>query len=108
MAMSRGNPEERRHSQMREYELLFVVHPEQDENAFKEIVERVKSWITDKGGEVTKTDLWGKRKLAYSIRKQTEGQYVLLQTKMTPEFCSQLERNLRFLEPVMRFQLVAK
>ena len=93
---------------MREYELTFIVHPELDENAFNVVLERVTGWISGSGGEVSKTDLWGKRTLAYPIRKQSEGQYVLLHTKMDPEFCTELERNLRFLEPIMRFLLVAK
>ena len=93
---------------MREYELVFIVHPDQDETAFTEVVNRVQNWITEAGGEVEKTDIWGKRKLAYPIRKQSEGLYVLLQTRLNPDFCAILERNLRFLEPVMRFLLVAK
>ena len=93
---------------MRDYELVFIVHPDLDENAFTEVVNRVKSWITDSGGEVENIDLWGRRKLAYSIGKQTEGQYVLMQTKMTPAFGTTLERNLRFLEPVMRFLVTVK
>jgi small subunit ribosomal protein S6 len=48
-------------------------------------------------------DVWGRRRLAYIIRKQREGQYVYLQTQMPPTFTSELERNLRFLEPVLRF-----
>ena len=93
---------------MREYELILIVHPDLDENAFNEVVNRVKTWITDGGGEVSKTELWGKRRLAYPIRKQTEGQYVLLHTKVAPTFGAELERNLRFLEPILRFSNVAK
>jgi small subunit ribosomal protein S6 len=88
---------------MREYELVFIVRPDLDDNAFKDVVERVRSWITEGGGTVSKVDLWGKRKLAYTIRKQKEGQYVLIKSQMPPAFSATLERNLRFLEPVMRF-----
>jgi len=88
---------------MRDYELVFIVRSDLDDNAFKEVVEKVKGWITEAGGVITKTDIWGKRKLAYLIRKQAEGQYVLLKIQMNPAFTSTLERNLRFLEPVMRF-----
>ena len=90
---------------MREYELVFIVHPELDETALKGVVEKVSGWITEAGGIVSKVDLWGKRKLAYSIRKQKEGQYVLIRAQMEPTFGTTLERNLRFLEPVMRFLL---
>jgi small subunit ribosomal protein S6 len=92
---------------MHEYELVFIVHPDLDDTAFKDVVEKVSSWITEAGGIVSKVDLWGKRKLAYAIRKQKEGQYVLLKTQMDPAFGVTLERNLRFLEPVMRFLLIS-
>lgn len=92
---------------MREYELVFIVHPDLDDNAFKDVVEKVQGWITEAGGTVSKVDLWGKRKLAYTIRKQKDGQYVLLKTQMDPAFSATLERNLRFLEPVLRFLLIS-
>lgn len=91
---------------MREYELVFIVHPDLDDTALKDVIEKVSGWITEAGGSVSKIDLWGKRKLAYAIRKQKEGQYVLLSTLMEPTFGVTLERNLRFLEPVMRFLIV--
>ena len=92
---------------MREYELVFIAHPDLDDTALKDVIEKVSGWITDGGGTVSKVDLWGKRKLAYSIRKQKEGQYVLFKVEMEPKFGATLERNLRFLEPVMRFLLVS-
>lgn len=93
---------------MREYELIFIVHPDLDENAFKEIVERVSGWITEGGGQVQKTELWGKRQLAYPIKKHKEGQYVYLQINMEPAFSAQLERNLRLTEPILRFLITSK
>ena len=93
---------------MRSYELMFIVHPELDESAFNDLVEKVKSWITDSGGQVDNVDLWGKRRLAYPIQKQLDGQYVLLKTQMEPTFCSDLEHNLGLQEPIMRFLLTAE
>lgn len=93
---------------MREYELMCVVHPDLDETALNDVVKRISTWITDDGGTVIKTDLWGKRPLAYHIRKQTQGQYVLISMNMDPKFGVMLERNLRFQEPVLRFLLSAK
>jgi small subunit ribosomal protein S6 len=88
---------------MRNYEVVFIVHPDLDETALTGVVDRVKSWITEKGGAITKVDVWGRRRMAYAIRKQREGQYVLISAEMEPGSTSELERNLRFLEPVMRF-----
>jgi small subunit ribosomal protein S6 len=94
---------ERRNFPMREYEIVFIVHPDLDETAFKEVVDRVQTWITDAGGSISKVDIWGKRKLAYDIKKQREGQYVLMQAQINPTLTAELERNFRYLEPVMRF-----
>ncbi len=90
---------------MRQYEVAFIIHPDLDDAAFKEVLDRVQGWIKDAGGSVTKVDLWGKKRLAYEIRKQREGQYVFLQAEMPPAFCGDLERNLRLLEPVIRFMV---
>lgn len=90
---------------MRAYELVFIVHPELDDSMFKELIEKVKGWITDSGGQVSKVDVWGKRRLAYSLRKQKEGLYVLIQAQMAPTSCAGLERNLRLQEPIMRYLL---
>ena len=88
---------------MRDYELVFIVHPDLETAAFEEIVDRIKGWITEEGGGISKVDLWGKRKLAYPILKKEEGQYVLMETQLAPSSVANLERNLGFLEPVMRF-----
>lgn len=93
---------------MRDYELIFIIHPDLDESAFNDIVARIQGWITGAGGEIVKVDLWGKRKLAYPIRKQTEGQYVLIESKMEPSENAELERNLGLLEPVMRYLIALK
>ncbi|MGW8250191.1 MAG: 30S ribosomal protein S6 [Anaerolineales bacterium] len=93
---------------MREYELVFILQPDLEENAVTESINRVQGWITEAGGKVAKTDLWGKRKLAYPIRKQSEGHYVLMNVSMAPSFGSELERNMRLYEPIMRFLLTVK
>lgn len=92
---------------MRDYELTVIAHPALEETALKDIVDRIQGWITEAGGNIDKVDVWGKRQLAYPIRKQNEGLYVFFQLKMPPTFGVELERNLRFLESIMRFLLVA-
>lgn len=88
---------------MRKYELVFVARPDLDENALNDVIQKVSSWITENSGQIDKVDQWGKRKLAYPIRKQTEGHYVFMNLSLPPAFVPQLERNLRYLEQVMRF-----
>jgi small subunit ribosomal protein S6 len=92
---------------MRTYEVTYIIHPDLDAEAFKQLNAQVQAWITDAGGKVEKADVWGKRKMAYQIKKQSEGQYVLLHTQMDPTFCLQLERQFRLQESVIRFLIVA-
>jgi len=90
---------------MRNYELVCIVQPDLDETAFNDAVDKVKGWVTEGGGNIENLDVWGKRKLAYLIQKQSEGQYVLLNIAMPADATKELERNIRFLEPVMRYML---
>jgi len=90
---------------VRKYELVCIVQPELDETAFKGVVERVSGWIPEAGGSVDKVDVWGRRRLAYQIHKQKEGQYVLLNVTLDPKSTGELERNIRYLEPVLRHML---
>jgi small subunit ribosomal protein S6 len=90
---------------MRNYELVCVFQPDLDETAFNSLLEKVKGWISESGGSVDKVDVWGRRKLAYIIKKQREGQFVLLNVTMNPAATASLERNLRYQEPVIRHML---
>ncbi len=92
---------------MRQYEIAYIIHPDQDETAFKEVVDRIQGMIEAGGGKVTKAEIVGKKKMAYAIRKQKEGQYVFLQAEIPPTFCIELERNLGLLEPVIRFMIIS-
>jgi small subunit ribosomal protein S6 len=93
---------------MREYEIIFIIHPDLDETSFQEIIERVQGWITGAKGTVNKVDVWGKRQLAYRIRKQRDGQYALIEAQMPPDSVMELERNFRITEPVLRFLITVK
>ncbi len=90
---------------MRKYEVFLIIQADFDETALNGVVDKVKGWITDAGGTVTDVDNWGKRRMAFIIRKQREGQYVLIHAEMAPAFVTELERNLRFQEPVIRFMI---
>lgn len=90
---------------MRTYEAVLLVNPDLDEEALNGVVDRVKSWMTESGGTITKVDMWGKRRMAYLIQKQREANYVLIVAELDPSSTAELERNLRFLEPVMRFMI---
>ncbi|MDP1548467.1 MAG: 30S ribosomal protein S6 [Anaerolineales bacterium] len=90
---------------MRKYELVCIIQPDLDETAFNGVLDKVKGWISESGGSVDKAEVWGRRKMAYIINKHREGQYVLLNMTMDPAATSELERNLRFQETIMRHML---
>ncbi len=90
---------------MRNYELLVVIQPDLEETALAEVTTKINGWVTESGGTVEKTDNWGKRRLAYQIQKQRDGVYILFLLNILPSATNELERNLRFLEPVMRHML---
>jgi small subunit ribosomal protein S6 len=90
---------------MRKYELVCIVHPDQDEAAFAAVIEKIEGWIKESGGTTDKVDVWGRKRLAYIIRKQKEGQYVLLNISLPPDATAALDQNLRYLEPVIRYMI---
>lgn len=90
---------------MRNYELMCIIQPDLDETAMNGVLDKVKGWITEAGGNVDKAEVWGRRRMAYSINKHREGQYVLLNVSMSPAATSDLERNLRYQESIMRHML---
>ena len=90
---------------MHHYELVCIVHPDLDEAAFNSLVEKVKGWTMEIKGSVDKVEVWGRRRLAYSIKKQREGQYVLFNISLEPTATTALEQNLRFQESILRYMI---
>jgi small subunit ribosomal protein S6 len=91
---------------MRNYEVGLIIHPETNPEALNELLTKVKSWITEAGGSVSKVDMWGKRRMAYVIRKQRDGLYAFLYADMPGTVPSTLERNLRLTESILRFSII--
>ena len=90
---------------MRNYELMCIIQPDLDETAMNGVLDKVKGWITESGGSIDKAEVWGRRRMAYTINKHREGQYVLMNVTMNPAATSDLERNLRYQESIMRHML---
>ena len=91
---------------MRNYELIYIVHPELDEDDLAAVKDRITGLIDRYSGKVTQVEPWGLRRLAYPIQKQWEGQYTLMQFDMEPQGVAGLERDLGLVEPVMRHLVV--
>ena len=92
---------------MRKYEIIFIAHPDLDEENLNNVVEKVKGWIADDKGEVVSVDNWGKKRLAYRIRKQREGQYVLITANMEPASVRNVSQNMRYVESIMRSMITS-
>jgi small subunit ribosomal protein S6 len=90
----------------RAYELGFIIPTSVQESETKSVIDVVKTWIKDFGGEVTNVDIWGRRRLAYPIQDFREGYYVFLKMDYPTDRLSDLERNLRLSEQVIRHLVV--
>lgn len=90
---------------MKNYELVFVVKPNADEETKAAVLNKVKEVIATEG-EVEKVDVWGTKKLAYPIAKFTEGYYVLVNFKSGVEVPKEIDRNLKINENVIRHMIV--
>lgn len=90
---------------MKNYELVYVVKPNADEETKEAVLNKVKE-VVGANGEVTKVDTWGTRKLAYPIAKFTEGYYVLVNFNAGVEVPKELDRNLKINENVIRHMIV--
>jgi len=91
---------------LREYELMFVLAPDLQEDGVTATTERVNNLITSRGGEITKVDTMGRRRMAYPIRHHIDGYYTVMRFRLEANQTDELERNLRLTEPVMRHLLV--
>lgn len=90
---------------MRNYETMFILKPSLEEENRNAIIEKFKSIISD-GGEVVSVDEWGLKRLAYEIQKLKEGYYVLINFTAGSDVVSELERNYRISDDVMRFVVI--
>ena len=88
---------------MNKYEAMYIVTPEMEDEAIKGVIEKFSGIITANGGEIEKTDEWGRKKLAYPIDYKTEGYYVLMTFEGESELPRELERNFKNDENILRF-----
>lgn len=93
---------------MQEYEVMYIIRPNYEEEKYAQVIEKFNALIQANGGEVTKTEPWGKRRLAYEIQKLREGYYVLVEFKAPAELPAELERNFRNADEIMRYLVISK
>jgi len=91
---------------LRTYELMCIVQPELDEEGMTALNARIAEVIAGGGGQVISAEVLGRRRLAFPIRKKTEGVYVLTYANMDTPCMAELERRLRLTEEVIRYLIV--
>jgi small subunit ribosomal protein S6 len=93
---------------LRDYEVLYIVRADLDDDKVQDAVKRVNTLIERSGGSVERTNLWGKRKLAYEVKHQKEGSYILQDFSFDPSRVPELEAALKITEEVLRHLIVRK
>jgi small subunit ribosomal protein S6 len=91
---------------LKRYETLFIVQSELTSEDITAIIDRYSKLITDMKGTILKVERWGKRKLAYLIRKQARGFYILIDFAGKREIVAELERILKFDDKVLKYMSV--
>jgi small subunit ribosomal protein S6 len=91
---------------LRDYELVVILNPEIGDDVVGDSLERLNQSVTSRGGEVVDVNHWGRRRLAYPIKRHFEGNYVVSQIKLDPGQVPDLESSLRISEEVIRHLIV--
>lgn len=87
---------------MRTYEALYIIVPTLEDDAVQTVANGVESLITENGGTIVRSEVWGKRRLAYTVNKHREGNYVLLRFQADSACITKLDAHFRLAEDILR------
>ena len=93
-------------AEKRTYEIVFIIDPDTEDAEVMRLTEAVQKIITDQGGSITKTEMMGKRQLAYEINHKRDGVYVLLEVDGSGAEIAELERRMRVNDRILRYMTV--
>ena len=93
-------------AEKRIYEVVFIIDPDTPDEESKRLTENLQGIITDQGGTITKSEVMGRRQLAYQIGRKNEGVYVLFEIEGTGREIAELERRMRVSDQVIRYLTV--
>lgn len=88
------------------YENFVILNASMSDDEINSSLSRIQDLIANSGGEVIRTDLWGRRKLAYEIKKHNKGMYALLIYKSPPETIKKLEEFYKVFDPVIKYMVI--
>jgi small subunit ribosomal protein S6 len=93
---------------VRQYEIMYILRPDLEEEAREAAIAKVNDLIVKNGGEITKSDVLGKKKLAYEVKDYREGVYVLTYFQVAGSAIAEIERVLKITDDVIKYLLVLK
>ncbi len=91
---------------MRNYELMILLDPSLQDEDIKGLLDKINQTITANQGKIIKTNQWGKRRLAYEIKKFQEAFYVIVEFELEPNNIVNIENSIKFEEKIVRYLLV--
>lgn len=91
---------------MRQYELMIIIDPELDERTVQPTLDKFLKVVTADGGKIDNVDIWGRRRLAYDIKKKSEGIYAVVTMSTESATAKELDRQLSLSEQIMRTKLL--
>jgi small subunit ribosomal protein S6 len=91
---------------LRSYEVIFILEPALGDDGVEAAIAAASGVVTREGGELVEVQKWGKKRLAYEIKKRREGHYVFLRLRAPVKAVAELERHLNIAEPVLKFLTV--
>ena len=91
---------------MRTYETVFIVDPDISDEEVDQVTEKLKGIVDNFNGELVKIDKWGRRKLAYRVKKRIKGNYILLIFHGDHQLTTELERNLKLDDRILKYLTV--
>lgn len=91
---------------MRYYETLYIINPDLADDEYRDVVAKINTFVEKEKGVVTKVEEWGKRTLAYEVKKFDKGSYVLLQYCGESGIVEQLKREMTLDDRVLKFQTI--
>jgi small subunit ribosomal protein S6 len=88
------------------YESIFIINPNLSDEETAGVIKKMQDVVANQGGEMLKFEDWGKKKLAYEIKKHKRGHYAFFQFKSAPAAVSELERTYKMTDSVIKFLTV--
>jgi small subunit ribosomal protein S6 len=104
---AKSNPVERRYTaKVHQYEIALIIRPEVEEEAQQAIIEQLSRLLTAEGGQVAQVEKWGRRQLAYPIKKVSDGYYYFIQGQFSSSVLPELNRNIKLSDNIVRHMVI--